>query len=120
MLEIKPIKLVSIFFIIASLALGGAYYWGTTTIVADTTPPVINEAASTSGAVAYGTGYPTVLLFVDEGLGIESATAQLKHMTGFQTIIETIELEFIQKMDIQVQGHLHEAAGAEHRVHPDL
>lgn len=96
---IKPMKAFSIFLIIASLTLGGAYYWGTTTIVADTTPPVINEAASTSGAIAYGTGKPTVLLFVDEGLGIESATAELKHSTGFQTRIELIDLDFIKKMD---------------------
>ena len=99
--ELKPshMKALSIFFIIASLAFGGAYYWGTVTLVADTTPPVINEAASTSGAIAYGTGRPTVILFVDENTGIESATAELKHSTGFQTSIETIDLDFIKKMD---------------------
>jgi len=93
------IKILSIFFIIASLTLGGAYYWGTTTIVADTTPPEINEAASTHGAIAYGTGKPTVILFVDENMGIESATAELKHSTGFQRTIETIDLDYVKKMD---------------------
>ncbi|MFH2109626.1 MAG: hypothetical protein ABIJ47_00035 [Candidatus Bathyarchaeota archaeon] len=63
--------------IILSVALGGAYFWGTSTIIADSTPPVIDEAASTSGAIAYGTGKPTVILFVEENLGMQEATAEI-------------------------------------------
>ncbi|MFH2111231.1 MAG: hypothetical protein ABIJ47_08245 [Candidatus Bathyarchaeota archaeon] len=63
--------------IIFSVVMGGAYFWGTSTIIADTTPPVIDEAASTSGAIAYGTGKPTVILFVEENLGMQEATAEI-------------------------------------------
>ncbi|MFH2109893.1 MAG: hypothetical protein ABIJ47_01390 [Candidatus Bathyarchaeota archaeon] len=63
--------------IILAFVLGGAYFWGTSTIVADTTPPVIDEAATTSGAIAYGTGKPTVVLFVTENLGMQQATAEI-------------------------------------------
>ena len=63
--------------IILAFILGGSYYWGTSTIIADTTPPVIDEAASTSGAISYGTGKPTVNLFVVENLGIQQATAEI-------------------------------------------
>jgi hypothetical protein len=60
-----------------SLVLGGAYFWGTSTIIADTTPPVIDEAASTSGAIAYSTGKLNVVLFVEENLGMQEATAEI-------------------------------------------
>ena len=63
--------------IIISGLLFGGYFWGTSTIVADTSPPVIDEAASTSGAIAYGTGKPTVILFVEENLGMQLATAEI-------------------------------------------
>ena len=63
--------------IILAVILGGSYFWGTSTIVADTTPPVIDEAATTSGAIAYGTGKPTVVLFVTENLGMQQATAEI-------------------------------------------
>ena len=63
--------------IILSGLFGGAYFWGTSTIVADTTPPVIDEATTTGGAIAYGTGKPTVVLFVTENLGMQSATAEI-------------------------------------------
>ena len=64
-------------FILLSVLLGGAYFWGTSTIIADSTPPVIDEEASTSGAMSYGTGKPTVNLFVVENLGIQGATAEI-------------------------------------------
>ena len=60
-----------------SLVLGGAYFWGTSTIIADTTPPVIDEAASTSGAIAYSTGKLNMVLFVEENLGMQEATAEI-------------------------------------------
>ncbi|MFH2111685.1 MAG: hypothetical protein ABIJ47_10560 [Candidatus Bathyarchaeota archaeon] len=63
--------------IIMAFILGGAYFWGSSTIIADTTPPVIDEAASTSGGIAYGTGKPTVFLFVTENLGMQQATAEI-------------------------------------------
>jgi len=63
--------------IIISVVMGGAYFWGTSTIIADTQPPIIDEAASTHGAIAYGTGKPTVTLFVVENLGIQEATAEI-------------------------------------------
>jgi len=65
------------FCIIFSLVLGVSYTWGNSTIVADTTPPVIDEAATTSGSIAYGTGKPTVNLFVVENLGMQEATAEI-------------------------------------------
>jgi len=96
---VKPssLKTLSVALIVVSLLLGGAYYWGTTTIVADTTPPEISEA-STHGSIAYGTGRPTVLLFVHENIGIEEATAELKYSTGFQRSIEKLTLSFDKKL----------------------
>jgi len=97
------IQFAALVLILASLATGGVYYWGTSTIVADTSPPVINEQASTHGKVAYGTGKPTVLLFVDENLGMMSATAELKTPGGFlglgSTTVEKLTLTLDQKMD---------------------
>lgn len=62
--------------IVLGALLGGAYLWGTSTIIADTTPPVIDEAASTSGPVAYSDPLG-VVLFVEENLGMQEATAEL-------------------------------------------
>jgi len=105
---LKPdhLKILSVILIVAALTLGGAYYWGTnwsnTTIVADTTPPVIDESSSTHGSIAYGGGKPTVLLFVDENTGIESATAEIKTKGWLglgSTTVEKITLSFDKKMD---------------------
>jgi len=60
--------------------IGGAYYWGVSTIIADTTPPEIDEAASTHGAVAYGSGKLEVVMFVEENLGVQEATVELYHV----------------------------------------
>jgi len=64
-------------FIILSVVLGGAYFWGTSTIIADSTPPQIVEAATTSGAIAYFTGKPTVIMVVTENIGMQEATAEI-------------------------------------------
>ena len=68
---------VALGLIILSALFGGAYYWGTSTIIADTTPPTIDEAATTSGGIAYSTGKLTVVLFVEENLGMQEATAEI-------------------------------------------
>jgi len=63
--------------IVLGALLGGAYYWGSSTIIADTTPPVIDEESTTHGPVAYGDGTLDVVLFVEEGTGVQEATAEL-------------------------------------------
>ena len=97
------LRILAVFLIIGSLVAGGAYYWGTSTIIADTTPPVINEAATTSGAISYANGKPTLLLFVDENLGIESATVEIKTRGGILGLgsktVETLDMALAQKMD---------------------
>lgn len=94
---------LAVFLIVGSLMAGGAYYWGTSTIVADTSHPVINEAATTSGAIAYGDGYPTLLLFFDENLGVESASVEIRTIGGLlgwgSTEVETITMTLDQKID---------------------
>lgn len=99
----SKIRILAVFLIIGSLAAGGAYYWGTTTIIADTTPPVINEAATTHGAISYANGKPTLLLFVDENIGIESAEVEIKTKGGLlgygSKTVETLDMTLTQKMD---------------------
>jgi len=94
---------LALFLILGSLMVGGSYYWGTSTIIADTTHPVINEAATTSGALAYGDGYPTLLLFVDENLGLESVEVEVRTLGGILGIgsqaVETISMSLDQQMD---------------------
>ena len=94
---------LALFLILGSLMVGGSYYWGTSTIIADTTHPVINEAATTSGAIAYGDGYPTLLLFVDENLGLESVEVEVRTLGGLlgwgSKEIETISMSLAQQLD---------------------
>jgi len=94
---------LAIFLILGSLLAGGAYLWGSSTIIADSSPPEINEAATTHGAIAYGDGRPTLLLFVDENLGIEAAEAEIRTLGGLLGLgsrtVETITLSLDQKMD---------------------
>ena len=57
--------------------MGVAYMWGMSTIIADSTPPQIVQSGTTSGAIAYFTGKPTVTLVVVENLGMQDATAEI-------------------------------------------
>lgn len=97
------LRILAVFLILGSVLVGGAYYWGTSTIIADTTPPVINEAATTSGAISYADGKPTLLLFVDENLGIELAQVEIKTKGGLlglgSTTVETLDMDLVQKMN---------------------
>jgi hypothetical protein len=86
--------------IILSLILGGGYYWGLSYIVADTTPPEIQEEATTSGDMAYGTGRPTVLCFVKENIGMDEVTARINGIGagGVEwTLVEQITLTYQDK-----------------------
>lgn len=97
----KTLQAIALLLILGSVLGAGAYYWGTSTIVADTSPPVIKEQASTSGAIAYGSGKPTLLLFVSENLGIESAEVEIKTMGGWLGVgsetVETLTMEYVSK-----------------------
>lgn len=103
MMNQRTLQAAALLLIVGAIMVGGAYYWGTSTIVADSSPPVINEGATTHGPIAYLSGKPTLLLFIDENLGLESATAEIKTMGGpfgiGSTTLEIINMKLDQKMD---------------------
>jgi len=109
------LRILAVFLIIGSLVAGGAYYWGTSTIIADTTPPVINEAATTSGAISYANGKPTLYKYK------ATCTVQLEQNTEYTviyrvydqadngdtwtTMIETVNLDGVVRVNgITVEG----------------
>ncbi len=63
------------------------------TIYADGTPPVIKLSASTHGKIAYPpNGRPVFLCFVEENMGMDSVTAEVKTPGGFLGIgSETVD-----------------------------
>jgi len=75
--------------------------WDASTLYSDTTNPVIKEAATTHGQVtAPDSMKPTVLCFIDENMGLDTVTAELrsKNWLGqYSNSVEIIELSQIDK-----------------------
>jgi len=113
-MEKRTLQALALFAIIAGILVGGSNLWKTATVIADTTHPVINEAATTHGAITYGDGRPTLLLFFDENLGVETATVEIRYggIFGFGSdLVEKVTMSLAQKMDsntYKYQGKLTE------------
>jgi hypothetical protein len=108
----RHLQALALFSIIAGILVGGSYYWSTSQIIADTSHPVINEAATTHGPISYGDGKPTLLLFFDENLGVETATVEIRYggIFGFGSdLVEKITMTLVRKQDsntYKYQGQL--------------
>ena len=104
-LKNQSLKTVGLFLIIAASILGGAELYHSyqgTVIYADETAPIINLSASTHGKIAYpSVGKPTVLCFIEENMGLDSVTAEVRTPGGFLGLgsesIETITLDYVSK-----------------------
>jgi hypothetical protein len=101
----QGLKIIGLFLIIAACILSGAELYQNyrgTVIYADETYPVIKLSASTHGKIAYpSAGKPTVLCFVEENMGLDSVTTELRTPGGFLGLgsesIETITLDYVSK-----------------------
>ena len=94
---------LALFLIVGSILVGGLSQWGTSTIHADLTDPAINHAATTSGPMAYGDGYLSLLMFVDENQGIELASVEVRTTGGLwgigSKLVESLDMDLDRKMD---------------------